>query len=299
MNNISCIDIKYAHRIRTNIILNTCDYLKDNPNIESLILGISGGIDSTLVGILSKDIINMMKKDYYGKRDIKLIGRSYPMKSNTNEEYDRSIKFGKLICDNFDSHDLQVVYQDFLDSMVDNNQFKYNKIDSMNELVRKGNIKARIRMIYLYDLAQANNGLVLSTDNYTEYLLGFWTLHGDVGDFGMIQNLWKTEVYVLAEYYIQIYSQHNRIKDLKNVLKECKDAIPTDGLGITKSDFDQFGDVNSYQEIDIILIDMLNNGYSKYIKDGKIPDILTRYERTKFKRNNPFNIPRESLLNKI
>jgi len=61
-------------------------------------------------------------------------------------------------------------------------------------------MKARIRMILLYDLAGGNDGMVLSTDNYTEYLLGFWTLHGDVGDFGMIQSLWKTEVYDMVEW---------------------------------------------------------------------------------------------------
>lgn len=52
--------------------------------------------------------------------------------------------------------------------------------------IADGNIQARLRMIYLYNLASIHKGLVLSTDNQTEYQLGFWTIHGDVGDFNPI-----------------------------------------------------------------------------------------------------------------
>lgn len=58
--------------------------------------------------------------------------------------------------------------------------------------IADGNIQARLRMIYLYNLASIHKGLVMSTDNQTEYQLGFWTIHGDVGDFDPIQDLWKT-----------------------------------------------------------------------------------------------------------
>lgn len=61
--------------------------------------------------------------------------------------------------------------------------------------IANGNLQARCRMIHLYDLAGIHGGLVMSTDNQTEYQLGFWTIHGDVGDFDPIQDLWKTEVY--------------------------------------------------------------------------------------------------------
>ena len=57
-------------------------------------------------------------------------------------------------------------------------------------------------MIYLYNLASIYNGLVISTDNQTEYQLGFWTIHGDVGDFAQILGQWKTEVFELAKWLI-------------------------------------------------------------------------------------------------
>ena len=102
-------------------------------------------------------------------------------------------------------------------------------------------------MIYLYDIAQEHNGLVLSTDNWTELMLGFWTLHGDCGDYGMIQNLWKTEVYEMASTFVE-----NLEEKRSRALLDCIEAIPTDGLGISASDLDQIG-AESYKEVDEIL----------------------------------------------
>lgn len=52
--------------------------------------------------------------------------------------------------------------------------------------IANGNIQARCRMIHLYDIASIRKGLVMSTDNQTEYQLGFWTIHGDVSDLDQI-----------------------------------------------------------------------------------------------------------------
>ena len=75
---------------------------------------------------------------------------------------------------------------------------KYNRYNetkwSYAARVAQGNIKARMRMAFaVYHIARMLNGeaLVLSTDNLSEYFMSFWTLHGDVGDFSMIQFVWK------------------------------------------------------------------------------------------------------------
>lgn len=57
----------------------------------------------------------------------------------------------------------------------------YDGEGTLGTPISKGNIQARLRMIYLYNLASIHKGLVMSTDNQTEYQLGFWTIHGDVG----------------------------------------------------------------------------------------------------------------------
>ena len=103
-------------------------------------------------------------------------------------------------------------------------------------------------MIYLFDLAHFKEGMVLSTDNYTELMLGFWTLHGDVGNFGLLQYLWKTEVYGLAKHLEAEYRSKNQ-HDKADALKHSIDALPTDGLGITTSDFDQI-QVPDYETAD-------------------------------------------------
>ena len=61
---------------------------------------------------------------------------------------------------------------------------------------RQGNIRARLRMITLYNLHKVA-GVSGSTDNFSELALGFWTLHGDVGDIASSQSFKKSwEVHV-------------------------------------------------------------------------------------------------------
>ena len=117
-------------------------------------------------------------------------------------------------------------------------------------------------MMYLYNLASILKGLVMSTDNQTEYQLGFWTIHGDVGDFDPIQDLWKTEVYGLAEwlsnYYIDTLKSLNSAEEklkycrMYEAINESIGLTPTDGLGISNSDLEQIG-AKSYNEVDDIL----------------------------------------------
>ena len=143
-------------------------------------------------------------------------------------------------------------------------------LDELEEMpsrtpIANGNLQARCRMMYLYDIASRHKGLVMSTDNQTEYQLGFWTIHGDVGDFDPIQDLWKTEVYGLANYLRDRYKS-KALEALRNDYKEtcdnykamscaiynsCK-LVPTDGLGISNSDLDQIG-AKDYATVDDIL----------------------------------------------
>ncbi len=143
-------------------------------------------------------------------------------------------------------------------------------------------------MIQLYHLAGINKGMVLSTDNFTELLMGFWTLHGDVGDYGMIQNLWKTEVYEMAILLASKFDANGE-SEKAQALINCIYANPTDGLGVSDSDLDQLG-ADSYREVDKVIIDYLNNG------ENEDHPVVQRYERTHFKRENPYNIPRKEIV---
>jgi nicotinamide-nucleotide amidase len=145
--------------------------------------------------------------------------------------------------------------------------------------IRLGNIKARLRMITLYNLASMHNGLVASTDNFSELAAGFWTLHGDVGDVAPIQSLTKSwEVPVIAEAL--------------SLPESVVYATPTDGLGIDTGDEAQFG--YTYAQADLFVLDLINNTASPFDmnKDDQrvVSAIKERLKNSAFKRANPSNI---------
>jgi NAD+ synthetase len=257
-------------------------YLKENPTINALVLGISGGIDSAVTAAVAREVISRMD------RSVILVGRVLPLKGNASDEIRRAENIARIFCDDYETTSLATPFASAAVCAGINPE-----LQDFKTKVRLGNIKARTRMIHLYDLAQKFDGMVLSTDNYTEYLLGFWTLHGDVGDFGFIQELWKTEVYALAEYMAANVFQNTAAKA---ALMACVDAKPTDGLGVSESDIEQImpnwrpsdGSYrDAYRAIDNFLI--------QWKTDGTVSAdsaILKRHLATEFKRNNPVNIPR-------
>ncbi len=258
-------------------------------NLKSLVLGLSGGIDSAVCAGLAKPICD--------KLGIQLIGISLPIETNKKEEIDRAEKIGKYFCTKFcDKGDQIIRWFNLIEQDVRSCCFpfvleddKFNKFisDNYKFKINLGNIKARLRMVFLYHVASINEGLVLSTDNFTEYLLGFWTLHGDVGDYGMIANLWKTEVYKVARLLCLEVDNEAR-----NAMEECINAIPTDGLGIAESDFEQLG-VDSYEEIDEILdqVHFNREWYLEHKGDEMWESpVVKRYFSTEFKRENPYNV---------
>ena len=244
----------------------TKKYIVKN-NIKSLVLGVSGGFDSACVAAIVEPICKEL--------NIPLIGMSLPSSTNKEEEIERANAILACFCDKPYIQNINHLYE----------ETHYNIAHVQNsslDKIRKGNIKARIRMIILYDKAQETSGMVLSTDNYTELMLGFWTLHGDVGDFGIIQNLYKTELYELAQYIVD-----NDTIDCnkKEALQACIDAVPTDGLGITSSDMESIG-LPTYKEIDERLKYYLDD-YGTPIKDCPI---YSRIIKTNYKRKNPYNL---------
>ena len=266
--------------LQKNIIETTRKYLADNTHLKSLIVGISGGIDSAVTCALARNVLADVP-------DIALIGRLLPIETNTPEEIERGEKVGRAFCDACENRDLTNAYRNLYDSFVVGSERAQDQ--ATTEKIRRGNLKARVRMAYLFDLAHAHQGMVLSTDNYTEFLLGFWTLHGDVGNYGMIQNLWKTEVYGLAEHLAGTYRKKGNQAGAA-ALQLCIEAVPTDGLGITGSDFEQIG-VTDYRSADTLLINYLKGNTA-----GEDHPTIVKHKQTEFKRHDPQAIPRKTLF---
>jgi NAD+ synthetase len=282
-----------------NVVQGGINYLEKYPNIETMVIGLSGGIDSALTAAIAREICDRTHK-------YSLIGVSIPIESNKISEIENAKIAGKAFCNKF----IEIKIIDTIFKLA-KRLFKTKK--SMAEKIRIGNVKARMRMLTLYDIAHRNDGIVLSTDNLSEYNLGFWTLHGDVGDLGFIQQLWKTEVYGMSNYLCARYdriilnscwtgdqqcfkvARKGHLAWKQTALTKAIHAIPTDGLGVTESDFDQLG-VKSYQEVDKILIEYISTG-SKNKELEKYP-VIERHLKYAFKRENPYNISREDIIPK-
>lgn len=276
-------------KVFCTLVDKTREYIQNN-NLSAMVLGISGGVDSTVVAAICHEVSK--------QTGIPLIGRSLPIK-NKNDEFSTSKLVGEAFCDNFEVTNLYEVFNKFL-TLVDGD----NLVSLKRTPIADGNIQARLRMIYLYNLASIHKGLVLSTDNQTEYQLGFWTIHGDVGDFNPLFGLWKTEVYELAKWIEVMYGTMAEGADeaidmddyLNKELAIYKSIAltPTDGLGISNSDLDQIG-AKSYAEVDDILQTMLlyknperekwDILYSKYSEEV-VNKVWNRHLASEFKRKN-------------
>ena len=252
-------ELNYEHVFNV-LVDKTAEYVTSN-NVKAMVLGISGGIDSTVVAVICHEVSK--------KTGIPLIGRSLPIK-NKSDEFATSVHVGEAFCNEFSVYRLERSYRAALFDACAVNMANSYYLDELEEMpsrtpIANGNLQARCRMMYLYDIASRYKGLVMSTDNQTEYQLGFWTIHGDVGDFDPIQDLWKTEVYGLANY-LQDHYKSKALEALRNDYKEtcdnykamsraiynsCK-LVPTDGLGISNSDLDQIG-AKDYATVDDIL----------------------------------------------
>lgn len=237
-------------------------------NVDNVFLGMSGGIDSALTAALFKNA------------GWNVTGLTLPIHQEPSET-ERGIE----ACESLGIEHLQVdltqAFESYLEHATkeaDTNLYSRDFYDSKDARVRGGNIRARLRMITLYNQASLHKGIVASTDNFSELAAGFWTLHGDVGDVAPIQSLTKSwEVPALAEYL--------------EVPESIISAKPTDGLGVANGDEDQFG--FSYLEFDIAMFSLFEN-YDIELDDDKdeaiVDDVKNRINSTVYKRLNPFNL---------
>jgi len=256
-------------RLTSNIRKHVAHYIREN-GLQSLVLGISGGIDSAVCAALLKPVCEQC--------NIPLIGRSITIETNKPDEIERSLKVGEHFCHHFE-------YLEVTNTFLENKKNLISLDESMLSKLRQGNIKARMRMMILYDLAQLYRGMVIATDNFTEYLTGFWTLHGDVGDYAPILNLWKTEVYALATHLLKECNEKQKM-----ALQECIDAVPVDGLGISSSDCEQLG-VQDYFEADKLFF-----RYFSGEKELETHPLIKRYNQSHYKRKLPVVISRDEMM---
>ena len=215
------------------------DYVNSMPTkASSLVIGISGGIDSSVSSTLS------------AMTGLKTIAISMPIKQKTIQ-HDLSLKHQGWLKKNFKNVSGFTIELDDLFNSFEKTLSKFNNEHGM------ANSRARLRMSTLYQIAAANNGIVVGTGNKVEdFGVGFYTKYGDGGvDISPIADCNKTEVWELG-------------KEL-GILKEIIDAAPTDGLWDDgRTDEGQLG--LKYNELEEAMNNPNSPNYQKYIKIRKL-----------------------------
>ncbi|MDC0498546.1 NAD(+) synthase [Alphaproteobacteria bacterium] len=196
----------------------------------SLVIGVSGGIDSAVTSVLC------------AKSGFKTIAISMPIKQNLNQ-HDLSLKHLDWLKNNFDNVETKIIE---LDKVFETFE---NTMQDFNNSLAFANSRSRLRMVTLYQIAQANRGIVVGTGNKVEdFGVGFYTKYGDGGvDISPIADCKKTDVWNIG-------------KSL-GIIKEIIEAAPTDGLwDDSRNDESQLG--LSYEQLE----DAMENSSSKHFK---------------------------------
>ena len=278
------INVDKVHEMMVNHL---ADYIMNN-GLRAAVLGISGGIDSTVVAYILKDVeyeLTVNRK----YRNFTFVGISMPTETTNPDEFRISELVGHAFCKNFRVFDITDESKSITVPAVGQDNYM-----TFNDRIRLGNVKARLRMIHLYDLAKAYGGIVIGTDNYTEQVLGFSTIGGDaLFDYCPIQKLWKTEVYELASYYKKREIEMGNWAAV-HALDESLEIKPQAGLGITASDMDEIG-APDYFAVDNVLYND-EHGIEQPDKPY-VETVLRRKRENAYKRNLPIIINREEIDN--
>ncbi len=214
------------------------NYVNSMPSkAQSLVIGISGGIDSSVSSTLC------------AMTGLKTIVLTMPIKQKKSQ-HDLSLKHQEWLKKNFDNVEAHIIK---LDNIFESFQSTFSKFDNEHGMA---NSRARLRMASLYQVAAANKGIVVGTGNKVEdFGVGFYTKYGDGGvDISPIADCNKSEVWEMG-------------KELK-ILKEIIDAPPTDGLWDDgRTDEGQLG--LTYKELEEAMDNEKSINREKYIKIRK------------------------------
>ena len=229
------MDVKKRAKIITEWINNYCDSASNRPN--TLVVGISGGIDSSVVSTLCANT---------GRKTIVL---TMPIKQ-IKSQHDLSLLHARWLKEKYQNIEHHVLEMDKIFTSFSQVLIKFDNEHGY------ANSRARLRMASLYQVAAANNGIVVGTGNKVEdFGVGFYTKYGDGGvDISPIADCTKTQVWELG--------RHLGISD------DVVNTPPTDGLWDDgRNDVQQLG--MSYEDLEKAMKDKNDPNYQKYLEIRK------------------------------
>ena len=226
------MEVKKRAKIITDWINNYCDSASYKP--KALIVGISGGIDSSVVSTLCANT---------GRKTIVL---TMPIKQ-IKSQHDLSLLHAKWLKNKFENVEHHLLE---MDKVFNSFSEVLNNFDNEHGYA---NSRARLRMATLYQAAAANSGIVVGTGNKVEdFGVGFYTKYGDGGvDISPIADCTKTQVWELGRHL--------------EISEEIINTPPTDGLwNDGRNDVQQLG--MSYEELEKAMRNKNDPNYKKYLE---------------------------------
>lgn len=237
------------------------DYLKKHPFLKALVLGISGGQDSTLAGKLSQMAISELREET-GDDAYQFIAVRLPYGDQADEQDAMdAIEFMQA------DKTVRVNIKQAADAMVQSIEENGLEISDFN----KGNIKARERMIAQYGIAGAVSGAVVGTNHAAEAITGFYTKYGDGG--ADITPLWRLDKRQGRAMLELLNAPEHLYKKVPTAdLEEDRPALPDEvALGVT------YNDIDDYLE-------------GKEVADNVAEKIENWFLKTEHKRHMPINV---------
>ena len=237
------------------------DYLKKHQFLKALVLGISGGQDSTLAGKLSQMTISELREET-GDDVYQFIAVRLPYGDQADEQDAMdAIEFMQA------DKTVRVNIKQAADAMVQSIEENGLEISDFN----KGNIKARERMIAQYGIAGAVSGAVVGTDHAAEAITGFYTKYGDGG--ADITPLWRLDKRQGRAMLELLNAPEHLYKKVPTAdLEEDRPALPDEvALGVT------YNDIDDYLE-------------GKEVADNVAEKIENWFLKTEHKRHMPINV---------
>ena len=236
------------------------EYLKTHSFLKSLILGISGGQDSTLGGYMAQTAVNELNEE---GGDYSFIAVSLPYGVQADEE-DRQLALSFIKPDK----SLTVNIKPSVDASV---QAVEEATGEKLSHFLKGNVKARERMKVQYDLAGLYKGVVLGTDHAAEAITGFFTKHGDgAADLIPLYRLNKRQGREILKYLEAPERLYTKVPTAD--LEDDKPLVPDEvALGVT------YADIDAYLE-------------GKEISEEAAEKIEGWYMKTEHKRNEAISV---------
>ena len=231
------------------LVLGLKDYVGKN-GFRSVVLGLSGGIDSALVAAIAIDALGAKRVN----------GVAMPSKYSS----EHSIEDAQGMADATGIHFRLTPIAPMVDAYLDN-------------LVLKGlaeeNLQARVRGTTLMGISNQEGHLVLATGNKSELAVGYSTLYGDaVGGFAPIKDIYKTDVWALAKYRNALALQRGEIAPIpeRSISKE-----PSAELHPDQKDSDSLPDYLLLDQVLRAYVDE-DHGYQALLADGFDPDLVRR-----------------------